>query len=158
MKKIFFLVGCLFIYSFTEESFILDPSRPIEIGVTSIDNNSNYLLSVYMINHQPVSGIQFDLEPQNFFVVDTVYGGRAEKNGFSLHYNKSGRILGFSLSGSVIPESKSLNKEDNILFEVLVTPLSNTSLLDTFITIIPIFSDGKAQRIDYISIPFEIGK
>ena len=158
MKKIFILIISVSFYVFASESKDLTPYNPIEIGIISFDGNKENLFSIYMINQEPVSGIQLDLDPQNFFIVESVYGGSAEKNGFSLHHNKDGRILAFSMSGKTIPKAKSLNKEDNILFNVLFSYLPNASLSDTSITIIPIFSDDKANRMNYISIPYQIGK
>jgi hypothetical protein len=137
-------------------SLLIDPSVPIEVGITSFkQGGSSYFFSVYMINHQAVSGVQLDIQPNNFFIVDEVYGGRAEKNNFALHYNKSGRILGFSMSGGFIPESSSLDKSKNILFNVEAT---SDSKLDIPIIITAIFADKDAQRMEFISIPFEIGK
>jgi len=136
--------------------FVVDPTKPIEIGITSFkQDGDSYLFSVYMINHQAVSGIQFDIHPDDAFVIDDVFGGRAENNNFALHYNKSGRILGFSMSGGFIPESSSLEKSKNILFNIKAT--TNTKL-NAPIIIKPIFADKNAQRIQFNSIPFRVGK
>ena len=136
--------------------FSIDPNKPIEIGVTSFkQDGDSYLFSVYMINHQAVSGIQIDIHSDNIFIVNEVSGGRAESNNFALHYNKSGRILGFSMSGGFIPESNSSDKSENILFNIKAT--SNQDLNDSII-IKPIFADKNAQRMEFNSIPFQIGR
>ena len=135
---------------------LIDSSKPIEVGITSFkQDGSSYSFSVYMINHQAVSGIQLDIQPDDFFIVDDVYGGRAENNNFALHHNKRGRILAFSMSGGFIPESSSLDKSKNILFNV--EAISDLKL-DTSIIISPIFADKDAQRMEFISIPFQVGK
>ena len=136
--------------------FLIDPSKPIEIGITSFkQDGESCLFSVYMINHQAVSGIQLDIQPDDIFIINQVYGGRAENNNFALHYNKSGRILGFSMSGGFIPKSSSSEKSENILFNIKAT---SNSKLNQPIIIEPIFADKNAQRIQFNSIPFQIGK
>ena len=183
MKRILAPVFLLFVFSFADEvlakknininkqnivnksinikggkssDFSIDPSKPIEIGVTSFrQDGESYLFSVYMINHQAVSGIQLDIQPDDILIIDQVHGGRAESNNFALHYNKSGRILGFSMSGGFIPESNSSEKSENILFNIKAT---SNSKLNQSIIIEPIFADKNAQRMQFNSIPFQIGK
>ena len=108
MKKIIIILILIALYackSSEEPVFLLDPSKPVEIGIESIkDDNSNLLINVYMINHQPVSGIQFEIEPKDFFEVDSVFGGRCEQNNFKLYNNKKGKILGFSIKGDQFRE------------------------------------------------------
>ena len=141
MRNIFALLVCLSFYGFASEINNSIVVKPIQIGIASLDIKQNHTLSIYMINQEPVSGIQLELEPKGFFAVDSVYGGIAEINGFSLHYNKAGRILAFSMKGNAIPASKSSNKEDNILFNVSFSPLSNFSLINEHITIFVHFSE-----------------
>ena len=183
MKKILFTISLFFIFSLTQAEstqkdininksnvvnknvsikggkgagFPIDREKPIEIGITSFENDGfNYSFSVYMINHQPVSGIQIDINSNETFVISDVSGGRAEDNNFALHYNKNGRVLGFSMSGGFIPESNSTEQFENILFNVKAT---SSSKLNTPITINPIFADKDAQRMEYNSVPFQIGK
>ena len=151
------LLALLFSYS-CSDSFELDPTKPIEIGIESInsDDSDYYTINVYMINHQPVRGVQIEISPNSFFEVDSAYGGRSKKNNFELPHNKEGVILCYSLSGSSIPESSNSTKEKNILFSVaakLINPINSP------INIIPIIADNSAKKIDYITTPFEfIGK
>ena len=65
------LLALLFSYS-CSDSFELDPTKPIEIGIESInsDDSDYYTINVYMINHQPVAGIQFEIFPSYFFEID----------------------------------------------------------------------------------------
>ena len=136
--------------------FSLNPNMPIEVGITSFNSNgSEYSFSVYMINPRAVSGVQLDIDSNGVLNVDQVSGGRAEDNGFALHHNKNGRILGFSMSGGSIPASVSKEKSENILFNVK----ANSELeLNSSITINPIFADKSAKKMEFKSIPFQIGK
>ena len=59
------------------------------------------------------------------------------------------------MSGGFIPGSNSSEKSENILFNIKAT--SNSKLNQTII-IEPIFADKNAQRIQFNSIPFQIGK
>lgn len=136
--------------------FSIDNSKPIEIGITAFENDGvDFSFSVYMINHQPVSGIQLDMNSDDNFLISDVSGGRAEDSNFALHYNKNGRVLGFSMSGGFISESSSQDKSKNILFNVKAT---SKSKLSSPITIKPIFADRDAKKMEYKSIPFQIGK
>jgi len=183
MKRILFTVSLFFIFSFAQgesnqkdininkgniinknvsikggkgTGFSIDNSKPIEIGITSFENDGlDYSFSVYMINHQPVSGIQIDINSNDSFLISDVSGGRAEDSNFALHYNKNGRVLGFSMSGGFISESSSQDQSENVLFNVKAT---SNSKLNFPITIKPIFADRDAKKMEYKSIPFQIGK
>ena len=158
MKTITTILFLLFFCSCNNSSdstFNLDASKPVEVGIESIheDNSGIQTIKIYMINHQPVSGVQFEIQPKGFFEVDSVFGGRCEANNFQLHNNKEGRILGFSMAGNSIPESNSSKKEDNVLFSItakLIKPL------DVPINIFPIIASSSAKKIDCISVPFEV--
>ena len=157
MRFILFSTILFLVYSCNnnQSSFTLDPSKPVEIGIESITNTDkeNVKIDIYMINHNPVAGVQFEIFPNFFFEVDTVLGGRCEENNFSLNSNKQGKILGFSMTGISIPESNSLNKSENILFSVLA---KNIREIDTLLTINPIIASSDAKKMDFISIPFEV--
>ena len=158
MRFILFITILFLVYSCNDTnktSFTLDPSKPVEIGIESITNidKENVKINIYMINHNPVAGIQFEIVPNSFFEVDTVLGGRCEENNFSLNSNKQGKILGFSMTGINIPESNSSNKTENILFSVLAKSMR---AIDTLLTIDPIIASSDAKKMDFISIPFEV--
>ena len=161
MKNIITIVSLMLFFSCNSSNnstFNLEPSKPVEIGVESIDKDDAGVetMKIYMINHQPVSGVQFEIEPKGFFEVDSVFGGRSEKNNFQLHHNKAGKILGFSMTGKSIPESINSKKEDNILFLVTGRFLKP---LDLPVVISPIIASSSAKKIDCLSMPFElIGK
>ena len=157
MRFILFITILFLVYSCNnnQSSFTLDSSKPVEIGIESITNidKENVKIDIYMINHNPVAGVQFEIVPNFFFEVDTVLGGRCEKNNFSLNSNKQGKILGFSMTGISIPESNSSNKSENILFSVLAKSIR---AIDTLLTINPIIASSDAKKMDFISIPFEV--
>ena len=139
----------------SSDSFVLDSSKPVEVGIESftLNESSPDLIGVYMVNHQPVSGIQFQLEPSGFFRVDSVFGGRIADNEYQLHHNSNGKILAFSMSGKTIPESKSSDKKRNLLFLIqgeLVKPLKGS------VSISPIVASSDAKKLDCISVPFEL--
>ena len=160
MKSIKYILSTIFfitLYSCgskVEAPFKLDSSLPVEIGIESIsdEGQGNFKINVYMINHSPVAGIQFEMTPDTFFEVDTVLGGRCEKSDFSLRSNKQGRILGFSMKGDYIPESNSNSKVDNILFSILAKGIKP---FDGPLKINPIIASSDAKKMDFISIPFE---
>ena len=154
MMKIALLAGLLSLFS-CSESFQLDSSKPIEIGIESIVSvdSDNYTINVYMINHQPVRGIQLKVSPNNFFQIDSVYGGRVQDSNFEIPYNKEGMILSYSLSGNSIPVSDSAIKDQNILFKVRakkITPFTGP------VSLIPILADSSAKKLDFVTSPFEL--
>jgi len=136
-----------------DSKFVLDSSLPVEVGIESLEVSvdGNAVINVYMINHNPVSGIQFQITPDNFFAIDSVFGGRAEDNDFALYSNKKGKILGFSMKGSHIPPSNSNNKKENLLFSAIATSLIE---INAPIQIEPIIADKDAKKMDFISLPF----
>ena len=161
MKILITILSVFFIFSCNQSndsSFKLDSSKAVEVGIVSIEENTSgmHIIQVYMINHQPVSGVQFKIDPNTFFDIENVYGGRCEANNFQLHSNKKGTILGFSISGDSIPESNSSKKEDNILFSITAKLMKE---IDSSITLSPIIASSAAKKIDCVSVPFElIGK
>ena len=156
MKIIITILSIFFIScnQSNDATFNLDPSKPVEVGIESIyRDNDFHTINVYMINHQPVSGVQFKIEPDTYFEVDSVFGGRCQTHDFQLHSNSKGTILGFSISGKSIPESNSFNKKDNILFSIKAKLVKE---VDSSISLSPIIASSNAKKIDCISIPFEL--
>ena len=101
----------------------------VELGFNSIDKEGDYyIFSVYAINpYDDIAGFQFNINPTGLFIIDSVYGGRAEENGFVFHYNKNnkntkGTILGFSMQGNTVEKttivSHTNKKKNNILFYI----------------------------------------
>ena len=67
MRFILFSTILFLVYSCNnnQSSFTLDPSKPVEIGIESITNTDkeNVKIDIYMINHNPVAGVQFEIFP-----------------------------------------------------------------------------------------------
>ena len=158
MKIIIIIISLFFVSSCgqtKDDTFTLDPSKPIEVGIESIGGDSQevQIINVYMINHQPVRGIQLKVTPNNFFQIDSVYGGRVQDSNFEIPYNKEGMILSYSLSGNSIPVSDSAIKDQNILFKVLakkINPFTGP------VSLIPILADSSAKKLDFVTSPFEL--
>ena len=97
----------------------VDDASVIEIGAYNVrrDNNNNYLIDIYASNNEPIAGLQFEIEGQNFEILN-VDGGRAERAGFTFYNGKKGVVLAFSLQGKLITEVDSVYKKMNPLFTV----------------------------------------
>ena len=88
-----------------------------EVGIASIkENNNDIIIDIYSINELPIAGVQFEIQPNDFFIIDTVYGGICGDLNFSLNSNSKGVLLGFSFSGVEIPKSVDNIINNNILF------------------------------------------
>ena len=74
------------------------------ITSTIFDSTSNYSfwIAIHCNNIDSIAGFQFEL-PENLVLLDVI-GGRSEQAGFQLHHNDNGLILGFSMSGDIIPQ------------------------------------------------------
>lgn len=167
MKRIALILLCLIIHSCSDSSakkFELDSSKSIEIGITSLNKGSegNYNFNIYMINHQPVSGIQLELKPSKVFTVDSVstIDKRINKeNNFDVHNNDSGTILLFSMTGNKIDESDSYDKNRNSILNV------SAKLIDKSVTFSPdsiwfqsIAANAKGEKLESTSIVYHLGK
>ena len=90
-----------------------------EVGIASIiDNNNAIIIDIYSINQIPIAGVQFEIQPDNLFIIDSINGGICKELDFELYSNPKGLLLGFSLQGKEIPQSTNSNINDNILFSV----------------------------------------
>ena len=88
-----------------------------EVGIASItENNNNVIIDIYSINKIPIAGVQFEIQPNDLFKIDSIAGGICNDIGFSLYSNEKGILLGFSLEAKVIPKSTSDEIKDNIIF------------------------------------------
>lgn len=166
MKKITFLILCLIFYSCSKEStekFSIDPLKPVEVGLASLIKKSlsNYYFDIYIINHRPVSGMQFELNPSNIFTIDSVSVLRerlSKDDDFSVHNNESGTILMFSMTGKKIKESESNMKINNTLLRVHMHQKNEEINLPDSVWVKSIIADAKGQKIESNSIPYHLGK
>ena len=101
---------------------ILQSSTKVEIGIESIlKEGDDYIISVYAINpFDEIAGIQFKILKEDLFNIESVYGGKTSDKDFSMHFNKKGTILGFSMVGETIERTSTSSHKDkkikNILF------------------------------------------
>ena len=166
MKRIALILLCLIIHSCNDKQdmqFTLDPSKPIAIGITSLYKSSdeNYNFNIYMINHQPVSGIQLELQPTEIFVIDSVSSIEQrinQESNFSVHNNESGTILLFSMTGDKINESKDSDKNRNSILTVYTKLRDDTTTIPDSIWYKSIIADSKGQKLESNSISYELGK
>ena len=109
------IIGILLSYN---QNIVVDKTHA-EVGIASIiESGDDVVMNIYSINKIPIAGVQFEIAPNDLFVIDSISGGICEKLGFELHSNNKGLLLAFSLTGSEIPKSTSDIPSDNILFSV----------------------------------------
>ena len=95
----------------------------IKLGIESIKRNKDntVTIAVYMIADKPVAGFQMEISPSDILELKSLQDGRAGAAGFTMQGGKSGKLLGFSMTGVDLPVSTSPNPGDNILFTVTAT-------------------------------------
>ena len=90
-----------------------------DVGIASIrEDNHNVIIDIFSISQIPIAGFQFEIIPNDLFLIDSIAGGICDKLGFELHSNNKGLLLAFSMQGKEVPKSKNNNPEENILFSV----------------------------------------
>ena len=165
MKKIFelsiLLVVILFvivIYHISSNPNV-NISYPSQIGIESIEKSvDSFTMNIFLINHEPISGIEIDIMPNDIIFVDSVVvnRNRLKKNhDFSVYNNSSGKILGFSMTGEQIPKSKDLRASENVLFSVSYKYLDMTP---DSVWLTPILADKDGNVIECNSSSFQVGK
>jgi len=142
------------------------PTAKIEIGIESIVKEEEYyIIGVYAINpFDEIAGIQIQIFPENLFYVETVYGGRTKNKDFSMHFNKKGTILGFSMVGETIEPTQVVShidkKNKNILFYVKALPnklmeyIKAKESMDILMDIVIASKEGKTLTSKFI--PFNL--
>lgn len=124
-NSIFILFSCLlFTHTIAENNSAVNDKKDIvrkktsvEVGIESIkENGDNVVINIYSINEVPIAGVQFEIKPNNLFLIDSLSGGRCGDLDFMLRSNQRGVLLGFSMSGTLIPISTDSKLENNILF------------------------------------------
>jgi len=130
------------------------------IGIESIDvidkKEGLIQINIFCLNPNPVAGFQFNLEPKGFIGKEfEVFAGRAESKGFTLN-GKNGKVLGFSMTGALIPKAQGLNVKENILVSIkgkLSEGMPEKINLDQLVLASP-----KAKKMASISLPFILEK
>ena len=108
-----------------------DASCDFEVCISIINVNNNSL-DIGMINSVSVAGFQFNI---NGITITTASGGVAEENGLSVS-TSSNMILGFSISGALIPAG------NNELIHIKFTENSGTICL-----VNPVFSSQSGEPL-----------
>ena len=142
------------------------PAAKIEIGIESIIKEEEfYIIGVYAINpFDEIAGIQIQISPEDLFYVETVYGGRTKNKDFSMHFNKKGTILGFSMAGETINPSQVVSHTDkknkNIVFYIKALPnklmeyIETKKIMNLSMDIVIASKEGKTLTSKFI--PFSL--
>ena len=112
------------------------------LGIENVDLDTG-TLDIVLHSNVDVSGFQFDIGDwdyegawnQNDLSISSVYNGVATDEGFSIT-SSSSRVIGFSLSGSVIPSGS------HTLLSIGFSNFSNSICISS-----PIFSDTSANAL-----------
>ena len=112
-----------------------------------IEEKKNVRIDIYSINRVPIAGVQFEIEPNDLFKIDSISGGICSEVGFSLYSNEKGVLLGFSLQGKKIPKSTSSEINDNILFSVFGKQVKDIPK-DQIITLKTTLAGKKGNKIN----------
>ena len=136
----------------TSNEMVTLPNQ-IEIGIESIvEKNEMVEINVYSLNSYPIAGVQFEITPKDIFEIDSINGGRCSNVDFTLKSNKEGLMLGFSMSGNLIPVSKSKDNVENILFTAYGKKIKKVR--NEIITIQATIAGKGGTRLDVVSIPY----
>ena len=137
-----FIFGILFS---TNQNMVMEKANA-KVGIFSIiEDDKNIIINIYSINQIPIAGFEFDITPNDLFVIDSISGGICGQLGFALHSNPKGKLLAFSLEGKQIPKSESALPEDNILFSVYGK--KNKSFLNEAITLKATLANRMGKRV-----------
>lgn len=129
------------------------PSQ-IQMGIESIiEKNGKVEINVYALNNHPLAGIQLEINPADIFRIDSIGGGRCGDIDFTLRSNPKGLMLGFSMSGNMIPVSNNDNIADNILFTAYGQVIKNVK--NKMVTLESTLAGKGGAKLDALSIPYE---
>lgn|GEM_PF-620395 len=126
----------------------------VQMGIESIiEKNGKVEINVYALNNQPIAGVQLEIQPADIFKIDSIGGGRCADIDFTLRSNTKGLMLGFSMSGNMIPASSNQNAEDNILFTAYGEVIKNVT--NKMVTLESTLAGKGGAKIEALSIPYE---
>ncbi len=126
----------------------------VQMGIESIiEKNGKVEINVYALNDQPIAGVQIEINPADIFKIDSIGGGRCGEIDFTLRSNSKGLMLGFSMSGNMIPVSNNQNITDNILFTAYGEVIKNVK--NKMVTLESTLAGKGGAKIDALSIPYE---
>ena len=126
----------------------------IQMGIESIiEKNGKVEINVYALNDNPIAGVQLEINPADIFKIDSIGGGRCGDIDFTLRSNSKGLMLGFSMSGNMIPVSSNQNAADNILFTAYGEVIKNVK--SKVVTLEATLAGKGGAKLDALSIPYE---
>ena len=126
----------------------------VQLGIESIiEKNGKVEINVYALNDQPIAGVQIEINPADIFKIDSIGGGRCGEIDFTLRSNSKGLMLGFSMSGNMIPVSNNQNITDNILFTAYGEVIKNVK--NKMVTLESTLAGKGGTKIDALSIPYK---
>ncbi|MBT5956109.1 MAG: hypothetical protein HN820_03915 [Candidatus Marinimicrobia bacterium] len=126
----------------------------IQMGIESIiEKNGKVEINVYALNDHPIAGVQLEVNPADIFKIDSIGGGRCGDIDFTLRSNPKGLMLGFSMSGNMIPVSNNKNPADNILFTAYGEVIKNVK--NKMVTLESTLAGKGGAKLDALSIPYE---
>ena len=122
-----------------------------EVGIHSIEEDGDdVIINIYSISKVPVAGFQFQITPNDLFTIDTVF--TPSNIEFDVHYNETGKILAFSMSGKTIPISRSEYSKDNILLSIYAK--KNKVFFNQVIGLDPTLANSLGKKINTKVIPY----
>ena len=137
----------------TSEAIATLPNQ-IQMGIESIiEKNGKVEINVYALNDNPIAGVQLEINPADIFKIDSIGGGRCGDIDFTLRSNPKGLMLGFSMSGNMIPVSSNQNAADNILFTAYGEVIKNVK--SKVVTLEATLAGKGGAKLDALSIPYE---
>ena len=137
----------------TSEPVLTLPNQ-IQMGIESIiEKNGKVEINVYALNDNPIAGVQLEINPADIFKIDSIGGGRCGDIDFTLRSNPKGLMLGFSMSGNMIPVSSNQNAADNILFTAYGEVIKNVK--NKVVTLETTLAGKGGAKLDVLSIPYE---
>ena len=108
------------------------------------------------LNNYPIAGVQLEINPPDIFRIDSIGGGRCSEIDFTLRSNSKGLLLGFSMSGEMVPVSSNQNATDNILFTAYGEVIKNVK--NKVVTLETTLAGKGGGKLDALSIPYEWNK
>ena len=134
---------------------VLTITSDIEIGISDLRIIGEIIeIDIYALNKEKIAGIQLELNQTHLFEVQSVSGGRCDERDFTTRSNSKGLVLGFSMSGNMILQSKNTNPNDNVLFTIYAIKLG--SLKGKIITIESTLVGKGGTKLEASNIPYTI--
>ena len=126
----------------------------VELGIQSILKQDDKVeIKVYALNNKPIAGVQLEINPADIFKIDSIAGGRCGDIDFTLRSNSKGLMLGFSMSGNMVPVSENQIPEDNILFTAYGQVIKNVK--NKMVRLESTLAGKGGVKIDVLSKPYE---